>query len=298
MCGDEPLTIGDVEIYWLKGGTFHLDGGAMFGPVPKALWAHRCPVDADNTIRMCNDPLLVKTPHSIVLIDTGLGNKLTAKQNSIFKVSTSWDIPAGLKALGIDRSDVTHVVLTHGDFDHAGGVAMLNDHGRLELTCPNAIHFLQKMEWEDIANPHLRSKSVYLAEDFSLLHSHNLELIDGDSEICPGIQLRYSGGHTRGHQLVDIHSGDVSAIHLGDLYPTHFHTKPLWVMAYDNFPLQVINKKIEYFSQYAGQNCWFTFYHDPSLRACQLDSGGEIKAIWPNGQSASVDQSQVDLGDE
>lgn len=288
MLGDEPLTIGDVQIYWLKGGNFRLDGGTMFGPVPKALWAQRCPVDAENTILMCNDPLLVKTRDSIVLVDTGLGNKLTAKQNSIFKVSTPWNIPAGLKALGIAREEVTHVVLTHGDFDHAGGVAMLTDQGRLELTCPNAIHFLQRKEWEDIATPHPRAKSVYPTEDFSLLHGRNLEIIDGNVEICPGIHLRFTGGHTRGHQLVEIRSGNMMAVHMGDLYPTHFHANPLWVMAYDNFPLEVINRKIEYFSEYSGQNSWFTFYHDPFVRACRLDRGHKVKETWPNQLSQVV----------
>ncbi len=288
MIGDKPLTMGDVEIYWLKGGNFRLDGGAMFGPVPKALWSQRCPVDADNTILMCNDPLLVKTPHSIVLIDTGLGNKLTAKQKSIFKVATPWDIPAGLKTLGICREEVSHVVLTHGDFDHAGGVAMLTDKGQLELTCPYAKHFLQQNEWDDIVDLHPRAKSVYLAEDFSLLHGRNLEILDGDAEICPGIHIRFSGGHTRGHQVVEIRSGDMIAVHMGDLYPTHFHANPLWVMAYDNFPLEVINKKIEYFSEYSGQNSWFTFYHDPYVRACRLDRGHKLKETWPTPLSRVV----------
>ncbi len=292
MFGDKPLTMGDVEIYWLKGGNFRLDDKSMFGTVSKALWAQRYPADADNTILMCNDPLLVKTPHNIVLIDTGLGNKLTAKQNSIFKVSTSWDIPAGLQALGIARESVTHVVLTHGDFDHAGGVAMLTDKGTLELTCPNAVHFLQKKEWEDIANPPLLAKSTYLPEDFSLLRGRKLEIIEGDAEICPGIRLRFSGGHTRGHQLVEICSGERVAVHMGDLYPTHFHTNPLWVTAYDNFPMEVITRKIEFFSEYSLQNSWFTFYHDPFVRACRMDRQHQVSETWPTPLSQAVPDMQ------
>ncbi|MBU1564493.1 MAG: MBL fold metallo-hydrolase [Proteobacteria bacterium] len=193
MLGEKPLNIGDVGNDWLKGVNMGLDGGTMFGPVSKVLWAQRCPADAENTILMCNDP------HNIVLVDTGLGNKLTVNQKSIFTVTTPWDLPGGLTSFGIAREEVTHVVFTHGDFNHAGGVARLTDIGRIELTCPNATHFLQKKEWDDITDHDPRAKSVYLAEDFSLLCGSNLEVIDVDEETCPGIKVRFSGGHTRGH---------------------------------------------------------------------------------------------------
>jgi len=280
MSGDGPLTIGDMEIHWLKGGDFRLDGGTMFGPVPKALWEQRCPVDSENTILMCNDPLLVKTPRNIILIDTGLGNKLTAKQNKNFKVASPWGLLPGLKKLGITREDVTHVILTHGDFDHAGGVTMLTEHGKLQLTCPHAMHFLQKNEWEDICNPHPRTKSVYLTDDFALLDGRNLEIIDGDAEICTGISLRFSGGHTRGHQVVVIQSAGMSVVHMGDLFPTHYHSNPLWVMAYDNYPLEVIDRKLQYFSEYSMKDSWLSFYHDPFVRACRLDSEYKVKETW------------------
>ena len=281
MHDKKSLVIGDMELYWLKGGNFRLDGGAIFGAVPKALWARRCPADAENTILMCNDPLLIKTPRNIVLVDTGLGNKLSQKQKAIYRIVSNWDLPAELAEWGIAREEVTHVVLTHGDFDHAGGVAMLSDRGRLQLTFPRAMHFLQKLEWEDINAPHPRAKSVYLAEDFSLLQSCNLQLLDGDAEICPGISLRFSGGHTRGHQIVEIRSGTEVAVHLGDLFPSHLHANSLWVMAYDNYPLTVINRKIEFFSHFTSENSWFTFYHDPSVRACRLDSRQKVKDTWP-----------------
>ena len=277
-----PLIIGDVEISWLDGGSFHLDGGAMFGPVPKALWSPLCPADEENSFLLRNDPLLVKTPQCLVLVDTGLGNKLTAKQKTVFKVASPWDLPAGLNNLGFAREDVTHVILTHGDFDHAGGIVMLSDDGQPELTCPNAIKKKKKKEWEDIGNPHPRAKSVYLKEDFAeLRRSSLLELVDGNEQVCPGVSLRFSGGHTRGHQLVEIRSGEMTAVHLGDLFPTHFHVNPLWVMAYDNYPLEVIDRKLEYFAEYSSQNTWFTLYHDPQIRACRLDAAKKVKETWP-----------------
>ena len=141
-----PLGIGDMQIHWLGGGDFRLDGGTMFGPVPKVLWQKRYPADALNTIHMCNDPLLVKTPDTLLLIDSGLGNKLTDKQNSIFQVSPPWDLPSQLGLLGISREDVDLVILTHCDFDHAGGIEMINADGGRELTFPRATHLIQETE--------------------------------------------------------------------------------------------------------------------------------------------------------
>jgi glyoxylase-like metal-dependent hydrolase (beta-lactamase superfamily II) len=280
------LKIGDIQLVWLSGGNFRLDGGAMFGVVPKVLWQKSSPVDSENTIPMCNDPLLIITPQSIILVDTGLGNKLTDKQKSIFRVSGEWNLITQLEAYGIRRDQVKQVVLTHCDFDHAGGLETYHRQGGKELTFPEAVHFIQKKEWEDVLNPHPRAKSTYLEDDFSLLRkSKQLVLIDGDEEISPGVTLRITGGHTRGHQLVEIRSGEQLAVHLGDLFPTHAHSNPLWGMAYDNFPLEVIDRKREFFDHYIPQNSWFTLYHDPFVRACRLDAGYKVKETWPMEQS-------------
>src|SRR5208283_3136858 len=128
--------IGDFEFIWLNGGMFALDGGAMFGCVPKALWKKKYPVNEDNTIPLVAWPLLIKTPESLVIIETGLGNKLTDKQKQILRVKEEWNLISGLPGLGIEREDITHVILTHYDFDHAGGVVMREESGALRLTFP------------------------------------------------------------------------------------------------------------------------------------------------------------------
>jgi glyoxylase-like metal-dependent hydrolase (beta-lactamase superfamily II) len=277
-----PLRIGNIEIRWLSGGDFRLDGGTMFGPVPKVLWQKRYPVDQANCIPMCNDPLLVKTSDALIVIDSGLGNKLSEKQRSIFQVSTPWDIPHQLHGLGIDRQDIDLLIMTHGDFDHAGGIEMITAEGDRELTFPRATHMFQEMEWQDLTDPSGRAKATYLADNFGLLRRKGqYRLIKGESEVCPGITIRHAGGHTQGHQLVEIASKGESAFHLGDLCPTHAHTNPLWVMAYDNFPLEAIEQKSALLKECLEKNSWLTLYHDPFIRAIRLDADGRMNESHP-----------------
>jgi len=242
----------------------------------------KSPADANNTLPFCNDVLLVKTPEHNLIIDTGLGNKLTEKQLSIFQVSSPWSVIEDLAEIGLTRQHIDYVLLTHCDFDHAGGVVMHNTEGNEELTFPNAVHYVQKSEWEDVEQPCRRAKSTYWPENFNLLkHKGQLEIIEGDVEVIPGVLLRHTGGHTRGHQLVELTSKGETAVHLGDLFPTHAHSNPLWIMAYDNFPLTVIDRKEEYFSYYQKLDSWFTFYHDPQVKACKLDSHNSLTMTWP-----------------
>jgi len=137
------LKIGNIQLVWLNGGNFRLGGGAMFGAVPKILWQKSYPVDEKNSIFMCNDPLLIISPQSIVLVDIGLGNKLTEVQKYIFTVSGEWNLVIQLEAYGIHRNEVKQVVITHCDFDHAGGVETHDSYGEKELAFPKAFRFIQ-----------------------------------------------------------------------------------------------------------------------------------------------------------
>lgn len=282
--------LGDFEIYWLNGGEFELDGGTMFGVVPKVLWSKKYPADVaddisheDNYIKLLNYPLLVKTTEFLVIIETGLGNKMTEKQKKIFRVIREWDIPQELKRIGLTRQDIDYVILTHCDFDHAGGIVMHNAHGDEELTFPNAKHIVQKLEWEDVRHPNIRSENTYWPQNFSKLkETDNLQLVNGNFTVCKGVEVELTGGHTRGHQIVRIQSGKETAYHLADLLPTHVHFNPLWIMAYDNFPLDAIALKQKYETRGIRENAWFTFYHDPSMYACKFDTKGKVvKKVTP-----------------
>ncbi len=272
----ESLPIGNIELTWLRGGTFELDGGAMFGVVPKVLWEKRYPPSRGNNITLLADPILLRTPDANLLIETGLGNKLTEKQQRIFNVKEGWHLIDDLHSLGLEPSDIDYVVLTHCDFDHAGGLVMKTPDG-LRLTFPEARYVIQAREWEDVKKPNKRSAHTFWPINFEGLEERgNLVLIDGDRELLPGIKLIHTGGHNRGHQIVQIESQGQVALHLGDLLPTHIHFNPLWVMAYDNYPLDVIELKERFEKEGISRDAWFVFYHDPFLRACRFNERGEV----------------------
>jgi len=271
------LDLGDIRITWLAGGEFELDGGTMYGAVPKILWDQKNPADKDNYIRLLNAPLLVQTASANILIDTGLGNKFSDKQKKIFRICREWSVLNDLADLGLSRTDIDLVLLTHCDFDHAGGVVMRGDAGEDELTFPNAKHVVQQREWEDVLSPDIRAVHTYWPENFAgIVQSGLLQIVDGTTEISPGITLRLTGGHTRGFQLVEINGSSGQAVHFGDLFPTHTHANPLWIMAYDNFPLDVIHLKEQLFPTYIARNWWFTFYHDIAMKACRLDQNNAV----------------------
>ena len=289
-----PLCIGATKIYWLSGGDFCLDGGTMFGPVPKSLWQKKVPAEVDNTIPLCNDPLLIRTPDMNILVDTGLGNKLTPKQHAIFKTSSPWSLLSQLASLGLGRQDIDVVILTHGDFDHAGGVVMVGEQGREEVTFPAATHLIQEAEWPDVISPGRRAQESYWPINFNeLIQRGKIQLVQGTHQVCPEVRVCLTGGHTFGHQLVEIASQGETAVHLGDLFPTHAHVNPLWIMAYDNFPLEVIACKERYFKEYRQRDAWFTFYHDPLVKACKLGAKGILTDHWPQGADKAADPSAV-----
>ncbi|PRY82808.1 MBL fold metallo-hydrolase [Alkalibacterium olivapovliticus] len=266
----DSLTLGKTKITWLNGGLTKMDGGAMFGPVPKPLWTKKYPCNEKNQIELVTEPMLVEQSGLYYLIDAGIGRgRLSEKQKMIFGASEESSIEKDLRLLSIKPEDIDYVLMTHLHFDHVTGlVTEKND----ELTSlyPNAQIIVENREWDAIRHPIKRTKGTYWEENWRAIESQ-IVLFDDYYEVSPGIELFHAGGHSPGLCLVKIEDGDKVAVHLSDIFPTHAHLNPLWVTAFDDYPLQSIETKEQWINRGIDQNWVFLFYHDAYYRALQFD---------------------------
>ncbi|WP_042459787.1 YtnP family quorum-quenching lactonase [Neobacillus dielmonensis] len=272
----QTLKIGKVTLTWLSGGVTHLDGGAMFGVVPKPLWSRRYPSNDNNQIKLMADPILVQMEGKNLLIESGLGNgKLTDKQKRNYGVTKESEIEDSLKRLGLDTNSIDYVLMTHLHFDHACGLTKPKVEG-YQSSFPNAQMIVSKIEWDEMRSPNIRSKSTYWQENWQAIES---QVVTFESTWSLGpIQMIHTGGHSDGHSIIIIEDGGEMAIHMADLMPTHAHQNVLWVMAYDDYPMDSIREKEKWLPYATNQNAWFTFYHDAFYRAVKWDQEtGQLK---------------------
>ncbi len=267
------MRLGEVELFPLSDGSFWLDGGAMFGVVPKVLWQRTNPSDDRNRICLGLHPLLVKTKRENILIETGIGDKIPDKFKEIYKVEKEKELIQSLEDTGVSSEDIDIVILTHLHFDHCGWNTRRASDGRIVPTFKNARYFIQKAEWERALNPDPRSKASYLRENFLPLEEYgNLRLISGDTEITEGIEVILTGGHTQGHQVVLINR---RAIYWGDLIPTTSHIRIPYVMGYDLFPLDTMRSKERLLDRAIKENWLSVFEHDPQVSIARLKREGD-----------------------
>lgn len=283
------LKIGAFEIHPLPTGIFGLDGGAMFGTVPKVLWEKSNPPDEKNRIRMEARALLLKSPGCNVVIDCGNGADFVAKFGAKLgpKFAEMYNIdPEGpsleksLAQQGLQFQDIHHVILTHLHFDHAGGgTRELN--GQLVPTFNNARYYVQQLNLQTAQKPNLREKASYLPANFEpLLENNQLELLLGNVEdLIPGISVFVSNGHTQAQQIVKVTDGTKTLLYCGDVIPTSSHVRLPWIMGYDLNPMLLIEEKEKFLSQAADEN-WFLFFeHDPDCDAAQIVKKGPDFAV-------------------
>ncbi|MBI4567376.1 MAG: MBL fold metallo-hydrolase [Planctomycetes bacterium] len=277
------MRIGRWEVATLETGRFKLDGGAMFGVVPKALWEKSNPCDDRNRIDLAMRVLLLREvaplatggagQPRVVLVDAGVGGKYAgAKFADIFGIDqTRCDLDGSLRAAGVQPGDVTHVVLSHGHFDHAGG-ATVEHRGRLVPAFSNARFFLQKANWETAEKPNLKERASYLPENLAPLREHGvLELVDGPGEILPGVELCVHHGHTAGQQQVRVHGPEGTLFFCADLVPTASHVPVNYVMAYDVAPLITMEEKARLMERAAAERWILVFEHDPAIPAGRVE---------------------------
>ncbi|WP_102026734.1 YtnP family quorum-quenching lactonase [Salirhabdus sp. Marseille-P4669] len=270
----ETLQIGRAKLTWLNGGVTHLDGGAMFGVVPKPLWSRKYPVNEKNQIELRTDPILVQVDGKNFLVDSGIGlQKLSDKQKRNFGVLEESKILQSLTTLQLDFNDIDGLLMTHLHFDHACGLTKLENDG-FQPTFPNATIYTTKVEWEEMRKPNSRSKNTYWEENWKPIQD-KVRTFDVEYEIVPGLKMIHTGGHSDGHAIVLFEDGEDSFLHMGDIMPTNAHQNPLWVLAYDDFPVTSVKKKEKWIAYGMKRKAWFTFYHDAYYRAIQFNEQGE-----------------------
>lgn len=278
------LKIGPYEICPVPTGVFGLDGGAMFGTVPKVLWEKSNPPDEKNRIPMEARALLLKAADRKILIDCGngadfvakYGEKLGSKFAEMYGLDESGpSLKKSLARHGLDFEGVTDVILTHLHFDHAGG-ATTERNGKLVPTFPNATYYVQKENLETARRPNIREKASYFASNIEpLLDSGKLKVLEGATDgILPGISVAISNGHTKGQQIVKISDGKQTLLFCGDVVPTSSHVRLAWVMGYDLEPLKLIEEKKQLLAQAADEHWYLYFEHDPYCDAAQVTRHG------------------------
>jgi methylmalonyl-CoA epimerase len=263
----KTIRLGDIDIVTVSDGFFYLDGGAMFGVVPKTFWEKKAPPDERNRIRMAMRCVLLRGARTM-LIDAGSGDKMTPKQAEIYRFERDFNLQHSLPAAGVSPEGIDVVLATHLHFDHAGGFTERGTDGSVRPRFPRAQYVVRRGEFEDAMSPNERTRGSYFAENYKPLADYNvLQLVDDDVSIMPGVRVRRTGGHTMHHQVVIIESAGNTAVFAADLLPTAAHLPEVWVMGYDLFPLDTLNFKRAFLREAIEREYLIIFEHDPDIAA-------------------------------
>jgi glyoxylase-like metal-dependent hydrolase (beta-lactamase superfamily II) len=255
--------LGDFELAVFSDGTYLLDGGAFFGVVPKVMWSRRVTCDARNYVETGLNSLLIRTGRQTILVETGIGNKMPDRLVRIFGQPAQ--LMNDLAAAGVAPEDIDIVINTHLHFDHCGWNTIRKD-GRVVPTFPRAKYYVQEGEWKHGRLQLERDAVSYMTDNYDpLIQSGQMELLNGDREIVPGVSVRVFPGHTAHMQAVIIESAGKKACYISDLIPTSAHVDLTWVMSFDLFPLQTIESRKKYYAESIPGKWLTVFTHDPRV---------------------------------
>lgn len=279
------MQIGDYRVEIIPDTEFRLDGGAMFGVVPRNLWAQVCPPDEQNRIRMNMNCVFIDTGREKVLIETGIGDKWSAAQATMYGIERERPLGDTLESrTGINADEVTIVVNTHLHFDHAGGNTTRDNDGNIVPAFKNARYMVSGAELDHANNPSERDRASYLPDNWlPLKESGQLEAKEADYEVVPGLYMQTHAGHNRSMQCWRLDRGDQTIFGFADLVPTRAHIRLPWIMGYDLFPLETLAAKKELLPRAARENWLCLFYHDPDAALCRLAVEGEKLTAVPLG---------------
>jgi len=273
-----------IQVFPIHSGNFKLDGGAMFGVVPKSIWSKNYPADDNNLITLAMRCLLVVAGEQRILIDNGIGDKQDDKFFSYYQLTGNENLLGSLNKVGYKPEDITDVFLTHLHFDHCGGtVRCKSDHSGYELTFPNATHWLSKSQWDWATHPNRREKASFLSENMlPIAESGKLELFDGPFSLIPGFDVRIYNGHTAGQAIPFIKVGDKTVVFMADTTPTAAHVPLPYIMSCDTQPLISLSEKEDFLLEAAENNYILFFEHDAYHECCTLEKtekGIKVKAV-------------------
>jgi len=260
-----------MKLHKIETGTFQVDGGAAFGVVPKRVWQKRYPCNDENFVRLAMRCLLIETGDKLILIDSGTGDKqLEYLKYYDFVGVISFETE--LNKLGFSCSDVTDVVYTHLHFDHCGGSTRYNsDKTNIELTFPNAIHWVGEAQWKNFLNPNIREGDSYFPENIQPIHeAGKLKLVNENQWLCPDVELRLFNGHTVGQLVSYIHSDEKTYVYVGDVIPIAACLPVAWISAYDTYPITAMEEKKALLDEAAEKKQILFFEHDAYTECCTV----------------------------
>jgi glyoxylase-like metal-dependent hydrolase (beta-lactamase superfamily II) len=270
------MQLGDFKLHLLVAARMKFDGGLVFGVVPKVVWERYKPADEQNRVEMACVGMIVRKNGKVILCETGIGTKLDQKRARQVELREPEGALLALKRLGIRPDEVDVVLSTHLHWDHAGGFTRLSEGGGVEVTFPKAKHFVQQSEWDFALNCDPRSKAAYLADDFVPVADAGLvEFVDGDAEILPGVELRLTGGHTPGNQVVIFRAGDMAAAMTGDLVGTRPQLRRAWNAGGDLDVVRALAEKERLLDEAAAGRWLLILGHETEQPAGYLTIGGD-----------------------
>src|SRR5918998_4344669 len=286
------MLFGDYRVEIVPDGEFRLDGGAMFGVVPRALWSRFAPPDSENRVLLNANCLFVEGANFRLLVETGIGDKWSPKQSEQYGISREQTLAQRLlSSTGCAPEDVTVVVNTHLHFDHAGGNTRLDEAGRAVPAFPNARYFVSRSEFEHAERPHERDRASYLAENWRpLAESGQLELKPDAYEVVPGLFMETVPGHSRTMQCLRLERGGRTLYGFADLVPTRAHLPLPWIMGYDLYPVETLEAKRRLLPRAAREGWLCLFYHDAEAPLCRVvEEDGKLRAVgFADGQDGFI----------
>lgn len=264
----------DMTFTWLDGVMFNIDGGTLFGPVPRAVWGRSYPYNDNNQTPCTSDPILIQYQNKNYLIDASIDtNKMDEKTKRNAGIYSDGDFLGSLTEMNLTPDDIDVVMMTHMHNDHASGLTYI-DGSEVKSRFPNAVIYMSQSEWDEVRNPNRRTQNTYLKINWEPIQNQ-VVTFDGTLEVAPGIIMEHTGGHSKGHSIIRFEQNNETILHMADILLTFVHTNPLWVGAVDDYPMDSIIAKQKLMKEALENNYRFLFYHDPFYRVIQYSEDGK-----------------------